>query len=253
MKKILYTLLLSAITFVSMAQESAVNTKDAADMAYSEARYGDAIAIYESLLAGEGASLQLYYNLGNAYYRNGQPGKAILNYERALKIDPYDEDCKANLEFVQERITDKVPHDDVPFYTRWANSLFSILSKNAWANTGVVTFILMLISLFFFFFKQNVRKTTLILAIVCLIFTIIANVAAYKLHNRLSDAHEAVILDEMVLVKSSPDSSGVELTRIHEGLKVKVIDNTLKEWVRIEANNGNRVVGWVKSKSLETI
>ena len=87
MKKILYTLLLSAITFVSMAQESAVNTKDAADMAYSEARYGDAIAIYESLLAGEGASLQLYYNLGN--YMGNNYLSCIITAQNALNDYPY--------------------------------------------------------------------------------------------------------------------------------------------------------------------
>ena len=90
-------------------------------------------------------------------------------------------------------------------------------------------------------------------AIVCLLFTIIANVSAYSLGKATKDKAEAVIMDEMVVVKSSPDSSGTELTKIHEGLKVKVLDGSLQDWIKIEADNGNRVIGWVKAKSLEKI
>ena len=87
----------------------------------------------------------------------------------------------------------------------------------------------------------------------CILITLVANISAHTLYVECKDKNEAVILEEMVVVKSSPDNSGTELTKIHEGLKVKIIDNSLNEWTRIEANNGNRVVGWVKSKSLEKI
>ena len=64
---------------------------------------------------------------------------------------------------------------------------------------------------------------------------------------------EGIILDEMVIVKSSPDNSGTELTKIHEGLKVQIVDDALSDWVKIEANNGNRVIGWIRTKSIERI
>lgn len=251
MKKIIYIFLLITMPVVAFSQDAV--TKELADKAYAEARYADAIEMYETLIAENGGTLPLYYNLGNAYYRDKQLGKAILNYERALRIDTDDEDSKANLEFVQSKIKDRIPTDDVPFYREWGNAIIGMFSQNLWGVIGIFTFVVMLVALFFYLFKADFRKISLSVAIVCLLFTIIANVSAYSLGKATKDKAEAVIMDEMVVVKSSPDSSGTELTKIHEGLKVKVLDDSLQDWMKIEANNGNRVIGWVKAKSLEKI
>lgn len=251
MKKIIYIFLLITMPVAAFSQDAV--TKELADKAYAEARYADAIEMYETLIAEDGGTLPLYYNLGNAYYRDNQFGKAILNYERALRIDADDEDSKANLEFVQSKIKDRIPTDDVPFYKKWGNAFFGMFSQNVWGVIGIFTFVVMLAALFFFLFKSDLRKISLSVAIVCLLFTILANVSAYGLGKAADDKAEAVIMDEMVVVKSSPDSSGTELTKIHEGLKVKVLDDSLQDWMKIEANNGNRVIGWVKAKSLEKI
>ena len=118
---------------------------------------------------------------------------------------------------------------------------------------GIVAFAMMLATLFFLIFRNNARGILLGISIASLVVTIVANVSARSLGNKGNSMPEGVILDEMVLVKSSPDSSGTELTKIHEGLKVTIIDSTLADWVKIEANNGNRVVGWIKTKSMERI
>lgn len=254
MKRIISIFLLSITSFIAFSQENeSVYTKDLGDKAYAEARYDDAVAIYEAVIAEEGATLPLYYNLGNAYYRTNNPGKAILNYERALQIDADDEDTKANLQFVQSMIVDKIPQDEVPFYKVWGRGFAGMFSKDTWGVIAVVTFITMLIALFFAIFKRNTRTISIIIASVCLLFTILSNVSAFSFANRGTDTPQGVILDEMVVVKSSPESSGTELTKIHEGLKVTIIDDTLDEWVKIEANNGNRVVGWIRKKSMERI
>jgi tetratricopeptide (TPR) repeat protein len=251
MKRVIYTIALILSSLTIMAQGNI--TKDAGDKAYSEGRYADAIEIYETLVGNNNPSLSLYYNLGNAYFRNNEAGKAILNYERALRVNPNDDDTKENLKFVQSTIIDKVPVDEIPFYKSWGNAFTGILTIDAWAIIGIVSFLLMLVALFIYFFRTNLRRTSLTLAIVFILITFIANISAHSLYVKCQDKSEAVILDEMVVVKSSPDNSGTELTKIHEGLKVKIIDSSLMEWTRIEANNGNRVVGWVKSKSLEKI
>lgn len=241
------------LPFAVSAQGSTGCTKELGDAAYSEARYNDAIAIYENLITNEGGSLPLCYNLGNAYFRSSHFGKAILNYERALKYDANDADTKANLAYAQSLMLDKLPEDDVPFYQKWGNSILGIFSENVWAIIGIASFIAMLISLFFYFFKNNLRKTSIIVAAISIIIVILANISASKLHSRATNHTAAIILDEMVIVKSSPESSGTELTKIHEGLKVKILDEALKEWIKIEADNGNKVVGWVKATSLERI
>lgn len=253
MKKIISVFLFIIIPFFAVSQENVGYTKELGDKAYSESRYNDAIDIYEAVIAEQGASLPLYYNLGNAYYRSNQLGKAILNYERALGIDAFDEDTWANLEFVQEKIVDNVPVDEIPFYKEWGNSLISLLSKDAWAIVGIVAFVVMLLTLFFYLFRNNMRKISLTFVTISLAITVISNISAYNLGKSGNELPKGIILDEMVVVKSSPDSSGTELTKIHEGLKITIIDDALSDWVKIEADNGNRVVGWVKTKSLERI
>ena len=172
MKRIISIFLLSITSFIAFSQENGnVYTKELGDKAYAEARYDDAVAIYEAVIAEEGATLPLYYNLGNAYYRTNNPGKAILNYERALSIDADDEDVKANLQFVQSMIVDKIPQDEVPFYKVWGRAFAGMFSKDTWGVIAVVTFITMLIALFFAIFKRNARKISIIIASVCLLFT----------------------------------------------------------------------------------
>lgn len=249
---IMSAFLFLTLPLVALSQEN-LTPKELADKAYAESRFEDAATIYESALREQGVSAALYYNLANAYYRTNQLGKAILNYERALRMDAGDEDAKANLEFVQSKIVDKIPQDDVPFYRQWSNSFFGLFTKDTWGIIGVVSFVTMLVMLFIYLFKSNGRRFSMILAVISLLFTILANVSASALTGSDDELPEGVILDEMVVVKSSPDSYGTELTKIHEGLKVVIIDNTLTDWVKIEANNGNRVVGWVKAKSLEQI
>ncbi len=252
MKNIISAFLFLTLPFVAVSQENPT-AKELGDKAYAESRYGDAVAIYETALAEQGPSLALYYNLGNAYYRTNQPGKAILNYERALRIDANDEDTKANLEFVQSAIVDTIPQDDFPFFRQWSNTLFRLFSKDTWGVIGIVSFIAMLAMLFLYLFENKARKLSFTVAVISLLFVVIANIAAFGLSGSGDDMPAGVILDEMAVVKSSPDSYGTELTKIHEGLKVTIIDDTLADWVKIEANNGNRVVGWIKAKSLERI
>lgn len=252
MKNIISAFLLLMLPLAAASQEN-LTAKELGDKAYAESRFADAVAIYESALAEQGPSLALYYNLGNAYYRTNQPGKAILNYERALRIDANDEDAKANLEFVQSTILDTIPQDDIPFFRQWSSAVFALFSKDTWGVIGVVSFISMLAMLFLYLFKGNARKFSLIVVVISLLVTVIANVSAMELSGGSDDMPAGVILDEMAVVKSSPDSYGTELTKIHEGLKVTIIDDTLDDWMKIEANNGNRVVGWIKAKSLERI
>ena len=252
MKNIISAFLFLILPFAVVSQEN-LTAKELGDKAYAESRFADAVSIYETVLAEQGPSQALYYNLGNAYYRTNQPGKAILNYERALRIDANDEDTKANLEFVQSTVVDTIPQDDVPFFRQWSNVLFGIFSKDTWGVIAVVSFFTMLAMLFLYLFKRNARKFSLTIVVMSLLFVVIANVAAFGLSGGSNNLPEGVILDERAVVKSSPDSYGTELTKIHEGLKVTIIDDTLADWVKIEANNGNRVVGWIKAKSLERI
>ena len=151
MKKI-YILL--SIIFTTTAL-SAQSLQDAAE-AYSKENYSEAVQIYESLSDSLGVSSELYYNLGNSYYKLKQYPKAILNYERALLLSPGEEDIKVNLELARANIVDKIDVLDRSFISIWFEKLRNITSSNTWAIIAITTFILFLLGVFVYIFGKNV-------------------------------------------------------------------------------------------------
>lgn len=132
------------------------------DSAYMKNDYVSAIQIYESLLQ-EGEAAEVYYNLGNSYYKTDNIGKAILNYERALLLQPDNGDIRTNLEIARSKTVDKTTPIPEIFFVTWIRSLINVLSMDAWAKSGIVFFILLLISLSFFLLSKQVWKKRLVL------------------------------------------------------------------------------------------
>ena len=166
--------------FSAAAQENSV-TKAEGDSAYVKNDYASAIQIYEALLK-EGEAAEVYYNLGNSYYKAGDIAKAILNYERALLIQPGNADIRANLEIARAKTIDKVIPVPEVFFVSWTKSLINCLSVDAWAKVGVVCFFLLLASLYFFFFSKQIvwKKIGFIAGIVFLVLVLLANVFAFQ-------------------------------------------------------------------------
>ena len=256
MKKILYILLLLVVPHFAMAQEMTggdMPAKELGDSAYSQGDYDKAVAVYEAVLAGQGHSVELYYNLGNAYFRSNMIGKAILNYERALRLDPTDDDVKANLEYAQSRTKDEVAENYEVFLAVWLKAVVALFNVNVWAVAGVVSFIVLLLSVFVFLFsaRRGIRKTMLVFAILSLFVTIFANISALHLYNKMNDDTQAVVMREEVALKSTPDNSGTVLIKIHEGRKVKIVDDTMNGWKEVELEDGT--VGWLQAGVIERI
>lgn len=228
-------------------------TKEMADSAYAKGDYTSAVSIYEALIANEGEAVAVYYNLGNAYYKKNDIAKAILNYERALLLDPSDKDVRFNLELAQSKTIDKVAEKYNIFFMQWLHSAIDALSMKTWCIVGVVAFIVLLSSLLFLFFNNRVavRKIAFVLSISMLLVTLFANLSAYTHYADLTNRSAAIILSPSVTAKSTPDESGTNLFVIHEGHKVNVTDDTMRNWKEIELEDGT--VGWVPASSLELI
>lgn len=259
MKRIIYVLLfivfpLSASATVDVNRPDVALSKDSADKAYSEERYTDAIAIYEGLIQKNGGSLDLHYNLGNAYYRDKEIGKAILNYERALKFDPTDDNAKFNLEVANKMIKDELPESEEVFFLSWFDSLVNIFGITAWSVIGLLAFMAMLGAILLYIFKSgSLRKVALYVSIFSFVLALIANLSALSLYNTANDDTKAIVLKEELVLRSSPDLSGTELLKVHEGRKVKILDSPVKDWVEIEVDNGKLIVGWVPFDAIERI
>lgn len=249
MKKFIYTIMFAALSLAVSAQTDKV----AADSAYVKGDYKAAIEIYESLAANNGESADVYYNLGNAYYKSENIAKAVLNYERALLLNPDDEDIRFNLELARSKTVDKVAPEYKFFLMEWLEGIINLLSISAWSILAVVSFVVMLLTLLLFLFGKSVstKKTGFIIALFSLFITIFANLSALHRYHYLTERNDAVIMEPSVTAKSTPSNSGTELFVIHEGRKVKISDDSMREWTEIELEDGNK--GWIPSSSLERI
>lgn len=235
------------------AGTNTVYSKAAADSAYMENKYLDAVYMYEALLAENGESAELRYNLGNSYYKANNIAKAILNYEKALLLAPADDDIKANLEIAKSKTVDKEEAESEFFIWAWFTSVCNAMNTNQWGRMGVASFILLLIcfSLYLFHKKVVVKKVCFFASILFLLFTIIANVAGHRQKAGLLQHDEAVVMTPSVTVRSTPSESGTELFIIHEGHKVKIRDGSMKDWKEISISDNQ--VGWVHTSAIEII
>lgn len=255
MKNFIYRLLLLIIPLVSTIEgyASVEYSKALGDTAYSQARYADAINIYQETIENNGGSAELYYNIGNAFFRSNMIGKAILNYERALRLSPSDKDAKANLEYALSMTKDEVAEQYEPFLVTWFKAVVNAMDIASWAVIALVAFFVLLLSLFLFFFNKIViiRKTALVFAIISVFVTIFANIAASHIYNYMNDETKAIVMREEAYLKSTPDNSGTELIKIHEGRKVKIVDDTMRDWKEVELEDGT--VGWLPAVAIERI
>lgn len=236
----------------SAAKQIVNATKAEGDSAYIKNDFASAIQIYESLLQ-QGEAPEIYYNLGNCYYKTDDIARAILNYERALLLSPGNTDIRANLEIARSKTIDKVTPVPEIFFITWIKSLVNSQSSDAWARTGIVSFLLLLVSLAIFFFTQHIKwkKIGFSVAILFLIVTVLSNLFASQQKSYLTNRNDAIILSPSVTVRSTPSESGTSLFVLHEGRKVEIKDNSMREWKEIRLEDGK--VGWVPSSSIEVI
>ena len=222
---------------------------EAANAAYADGRYDEAATLYQSLL-DEQPNATLYYNLGNARFKQGELAQAILSYERALRLKPNYKDAKYNLAFAQSRIVDNIPEQDF-FLSSWARTVRNQLSERTWLRSSIALFILALAGLLLFLLGRAmwVRKTAFHIAWIALLFSLITGLNAASLHNRDTLRNEAIITQGVVNAKSSPDRSGTDLFTLHEGTKV-TIRETIGEWVNVHVGSNE---GWIRSSNLERI
>ncbi len=241
--------LFMCLAFPLMAQDTAIKE---AEVAYTKGDYKTAIDLYEDLLENNGESAAVYYNLGNAYYKDGQIAPAILNYERALLLSPGDRDVRFNLQMARQRSVDNIEPIGEFFLVEWFHSLQDLASADRWGKIGIACFLLCLVCLSVFFFsrKRKFKQIGFYFAVLLIVIVVVTNIFASNQANELTERSEAIVFSPTVTVKSSPDNSGTDLFIIHEGTKV-TIQSTLGEWSEISLEDGNE--GWMPTKDIVKI
>ncbi|HSN50395.1 MAG TPA: tetratricopeptide repeat protein, partial [Bacteroidales bacterium] len=190
--------------------------------AYTDGFYADAVVSYKKVIASGYESPELYYNLGNAYFKLNEFPNAILYYEKAMKLDPGNEDIDFNLRIANSKIFDKIEPIPELFYKRWYSSLIGLMSVDGWAWMGIILFVASLVLGMLYFVTSGLffRKTGFIGGISLMILALIFIFFAYDGFNRTRHDREAIIMNPTITVKSSPDEKSVDLFVLHEGTKV---------------------------------
>lgn len=244
-------MLLLALFFMSSVSVSAV-TKNNADTEYKKGNYQQAIRDYEEILKTT-ESADLYYNLGNAYYRADNIAKAILSYERALQLSPSDEDIRINLRMAQAKTIDKIVPQSEMFLITWMKSLVSLLNIDGWAYLAIIAMI-MLVGLAVLWLLADSMRWRIVGfygATFCTIVFVAANIFAFVQRSWLRNDDGAIVIASSVTVKQTPATTAKDAFVLHEGTRVDILDRSMNGWFEVKLVDGRK--GWLQVNKVEEI
>lgn len=243
-------LLLAMICFGSTSAKAV--TKNNADTEYQKGNYQQAIRDYEEILKN-GESAEIYFNLGNAYYRTDNITKAVLNYERARLLSPGDDDINFNLQFARSKTIDKITPESEMFFVTWYKSLVNFTSVDNWAKTGILCIVmaLLLVLLYLFGPQLMLRKIGFFGGLAFFVIFLLSNLFAFQQKQALDNRTGAIIISPSVNIKKTPAKNSADQFVLHEGTRVDIIDKGMTDWRCIRVGDGRE--GWIETKAIEEI
>ena len=240
---------------------NAASLTEMADSAYNKEDYRLAIELYTRALEENGRNADVYYNLGNSWYRQGDIAQAVLSYERALRVDPTMADARMNLNFVRSQLQDK-PEDNNSFLTRAHSGVVRSMTANSWAWTALIVFLVLLGFASAYIFSSNVtiRKAGFFGGIFLLVLLIYVAVVAHDAYARFNDHSEAIVTVPNTLLNSVPrqPKQTEKVVPLHEGTKVEIVDSVATpddpvspRWYNVRINGSNKA--WLRATDVTRI
>lgn len=223
-----------------------------AEKAYDNKNYKEAISVYQQLITEGNRSYELYFNLGNAYYRNKELGQAIYYYELARKLNPNDKDVQINLGIATSKTIDKIDAKENFFINAVKSNVVNVISTRAWAWWSIVVAFLFCLFVFFFVNSQSLalKRSAFFLGVVSFVALVIVYVFGNSALNSKKENKFAIVIAKEVKITNEPNQSAVLKFTLHEGTKVRIVEAN-NDWVLIKIDNGNE--GWVKQSEIGII
>ncbi|MEI6898695.1 MAG: tetratricopeptide repeat protein [Bacteroidota bacterium] len=246
----LIIILLASVTSLTASENQLIIAK--ANKAYSDGMYANAAELYKQVIATGNVSWELYYNLGNAFFKLNDNASAILYYERARKLNPGSEDIDFNLKVANNRIADKIEPIPEFFAKKWFRNAVEFFPVDRWATLVVLSFLIALGSFSLFILARTllIRKTGFWFGFAFLFIALLFSLFSWKNYQAIQNNSSAIIFSPTVTIKSSPDEKSIDLFVLHEGTKVEIMDH-IGNWSEIRISNGS--VGWLLSSTIEKI
>ena len=256
------TIILSIILAVCGVASSAQGLVESATAEYNNDKYAKALELYLQAANEEGTSSDLFYNIGNTYYRMGDLGNAVLYYERALVLNPSNEDAEINLEFVNSKIQTRLS-EEKSFVVHVIDTFIESLTSNEWATIASITFVLLIAGILLYVFSSVVtlRKVGFFGGGVMLVVSIVSLMSAFTVKSRVEAHDKAVVLSPSVTLSTVPripKGKAEEAFILTAGNKVTVVDSVeningekAEMWYEVKADDTHRA--WLKKEHIERI
>ena len=251
MKKIFFFFcILSSTIFV--AQTNTKSLFDDANLLYKEGKFNEAIKLYKQIEAKDSVSSNLYYNLGNSYYKLNNVANTIYNYEKALLLDPLNKDAANNLAFAKRMTIDNIEVLPKTFLQKFEVNYIQKLSYNQWAMLSIIFSILgsTLFLLFYFSTISNKKRIYFLTSIASFLFLIISVFTTYHQYQKFINTKYAIVFSPKISVNNAPTLNSDEIFELHEGTKVNVLD-AVDNWKKIKLSDGK--IGWVSIDDIKML
>lgn len=246
MKNIFYIVLLA--TQIILAQ----NGFERGNVLYQKGNYTEAINAYQSVLDTKQQSAELYFNIGNCYYKMNQVAPAIYNYEKALVLNPNDTEILNNLKFAHKLQIDEIKVVPKVGFEKLIRDFTATFHYDAWGWISVsIAVIFLLFFIGYYFSQTTVSKRIFFVGMFILVFLIVISVlSAIFEKNHYENERPAIVFAEVISVKNEPKSSGSEVVVLHEGTKVYVLEG-LDNWKKIQLTDGTQ--GWIENSAIKEV
>ena len=247
MKNIVYLFLL--ITQVFFAQSGF----EKGNRLYQDNKFEAAAQEYENVLKeNKEHSAELYFNLGNCYYKLNKVAPSIYNYEKALVLKPHDEQTLNNLKFAKKLTIDEIKEVPKVGFAKLIQNFTGIFDYNTWAKIAVGIAFLFLLSFIGYYFSQLTltKRMYFIGMFVLLVGVVLSVAAAMSEKDHFDNDRPAIVFSEVSEVRSEPQKAGSAIFVLHEGAKVYVTE-TLLNWKKIELTDGTE--GWIDASTIKEV
>lgn len=247
MKNIVYLFLL--ITQVFFAQSSF----EKGNALYQKGQYQQAVDVYENIIKEDKLhSAELYFNLGNSYYKLNKVAPSIYNYEKALVLQPNDPDVLNNLKFAKKLTIDEIKEIPKVGFAKLIQNFTGIFDYNTWAKISIgIAFAFLLSFIGYYFSQRTLAKRIYFVGMFVLFLALLLSVsAAITERNHYNNDRPAIVFAELSEVRSEPQKAGAAIILLHEGAKVYVIES-VGQWKKIELTDGNE--GWIDASTIKEV
>lgn len=248
--RVIYLFLFLVVGGALQAQEKTLFEQ--ATTHYKNGAYKSAIENYETILAKKQTSTAVYYNLANSYFKVDSLAASVYYYNKALQLSPNDRDVKNNLQVANERTIDDIKKESKTGFAHFIDELISTFTFNTWAVLAIVfSGVFMIFGICYYFSRRTGGKRFFFsLSVLALVFGVLSVVFAYQQLNIQQSREFAIVFAQKVKIHAEPNHNSEKVFTLHEGTKVKVLDN-FNGYSKIKISDGNE--GWINKDRLKNL